>query len=245
MNNDLLLTIDYGNTNPHVGFFKNQSLKKCIPLKKIKFWPKSEDALLVLSKVGKVEKNFFKKKGAFFDLSELRSGDHFLDMPINYNQELGEDRLYQAYYAFHHFLNLDIDQVILIDSGTFTTIDVINEKGFEGGLILPGLSLLKKTYERGEKLKKSVKGLSDSASSFGLGHSTQGSIQCALSSMLEGSIKRAQGDTDKKNLFILTGGKAENFYDLVGPNLLTKRLQLIPNLIHFSLEYIFRSTALI
>jgi pantothenate kinase type III len=72
----------------------------------------------------------------------------FLDMPVNYTETLGEDRLIQAYYLFEKYRQ----KVVLIDSGTFSTVDFVDIKGFNGGFILPGLGSILKSYSYGEQL---------------------------------------------------------------------------------------------
>lgn len=75
--------------------------------------------------------------------------NNFLDMHVDYANSIGDDRLINAYYAFKKNSN---KTTLIIDSGTFTTVDIIEPKGFLGGYILPGIAGIKSLYKTGEKL---------------------------------------------------------------------------------------------
>ncbi|MCL1947659.1 MAG: type III pantothenate kinase [Chitinivibrionia bacterium] len=61
------------------------------------------------------------------------------NLRINYSQTLGIDRIVDAVAALALFPNRDL---IIIDSGTATTIDCVNSKReFLGGFILPGIKI--------------------------------------------------------------------------------------------------------
>ena len=70
-------------------------------------------------------------------------------MPVNYAKSLGEDRLIQAFYAFKKLK----ESVLVIDAGTFVTMDVVTKNGFEGGYIIPGTKNYFKTFQNGEQLE--------------------------------------------------------------------------------------------
>jgi type III pantothenate kinase len=58
---------------------------------------------------------------------------------LNYSQTLGIDRIVDAIAAITLFPNRDL---VVIDSGTATTVDCINAKGeFLGGFVLPGIKI--------------------------------------------------------------------------------------------------------
>ena len=54
-------------------------------------------------------------------------------MPVHYQKSLGEDRLALAYYAYKTLQS----PTMIIDGGTFLTIDFVNSDGFLGGYIAP------------------------------------------------------------------------------------------------------------
>jgi len=136
MSATLLLTLDIGNTNPHVGWFLDDELKKVTPLKQLT--AESVDAvgarkvISITSKVGG-EHDFSWLNP--HDLTQWRNLKGFLGMPFKYAGTLGADRLVQIYYLFQ----TNPIPTVLIDAGTFTTVDLIDESGHLGGVILPGL----------------------------------------------------------------------------------------------------------
>lgn len=80
---------------------------------------------------------------------ELRSQNKLFNFSIHYEETLGEDRLIAAFYQYQ----MTQGPFCLIDSGTFTTVDFVDERGFQGGFILPGLALLQDSYNQGAKLR--------------------------------------------------------------------------------------------
>jgi pantothenate kinase type III len=77
-------------------------------------------------------------------------GKKFFGMPVEYSETIGADRLIGAYGVFHK----EIKPTLLIDAGTFLTIDLITDQGLIGGYILPGLNLITKDYEEGAMLSE-------------------------------------------------------------------------------------------
>jgi pantothenate kinase type III len=77
---------------------------------------------------------------------------NFLGMPVHYSQTIGDDRLIAAFY----FFKTSKKKQLLIDSGSFTTIDLVDKKGFHGGFILPGWNKIKDCYLEGENLKSTA-----------------------------------------------------------------------------------------
>ena len=136
-------SIDNGNTNPHVGLFENEELISVTPLKDFIFDP---DLPTIASSVGP-RSNLSGLR--YIDLSKYREEDSFLDMPVEYEKTLGEDRLHQAYFIFKKESDT---QSLLIDAGTFTTVDFIDSTGFKGGFIFPGIKTQLNSYGQGAQL---------------------------------------------------------------------------------------------
>jgi pantothenate kinase type III len=84
---------------------------------------------------------------ADLDVAQLRKKNSFLEMELNYSTTLGIDRLVCAYALFPA-----TEKLIVIDTGSFTTVDSIDDRSFYGGPILPGLELISSTYEKGAQL---------------------------------------------------------------------------------------------
>jgi len=83
-----------------------------------------------------------------YNVADYFKDNTFLDMPVSYGESLGHDRLVLAYYCF----KMNHKHKIVIDTGTFTTLDSVDIKGFNGGYILPGLGSILKSYESGDQL---------------------------------------------------------------------------------------------
>lgn len=156
-----LVTLDFGNTNPHAGLFqKHQNewqLIKICPLNELNIFlvqlqMTPDNTSLVLAEVKSREEELASLQQAGFLVTRVQEywrGIKFAGMPVNYAKTLGEDRLIQAYYCFKKMK----ENILLIDAGTFTTLDLVTASGFEGGYIIPGLTNYFTTYSKGEQLK--------------------------------------------------------------------------------------------
>jgi type III pantothenate kinase len=212
--NSFILTIDSGNTNSTCCLFGKdadlitnfdfQSLKKIIT----EYDLKSENTHTIVSSVSqrKIDIPFHSVQA-----KSLFANNKFLDMPIHYNETLGIDRIAAAYFCY----KLNNFSKLIIDTGSFTTVDHVDIRGFNGGFILPGLNLLSETYRNGDQLYKAQINedcsLEDTLAQFP--QTTQQAInQGALISFLT-PIKSVIQSHNFKHI-ILTGGNAkaiENF----------------------------------
>ncbi|MFI5390668.1 MAG: type III pantothenate kinase [Bacteriovoracales bacterium] len=213
-----IYTIDNGNTNPHVGIFKEGHLEKVVPLKDCQF--NEANAEIILSSVGR-DINLSEKK--IFNVKDLKSEKKFLDMPVDYSASLGMDRLACAYWVFKNRVKNE-EKVLLIDAGTFTTYDLISKKGHEGGFIFPGLQTFLKTYAAGANLPildlKNVN-LRDEVN---LPHCTEDAIGEAAKVYFQMTFQSLL-ETFKPGLIITTGGEGKYFSEAC----------FIPHLIHMAL----------
>ncbi len=141
-----VITIDNGNTNPHAGIFEQNKLTAVVPLKS--FVPRPDD-ILIASDVGAPH-----HLPLTIDLKTKRHTNahpFFLDMKVNYAETLGDDRLISGYYIFKKILQPN-EKYLLIDAGTFITMDLVTAHGFEGGFIFPGLKTFLHSYAKGAQL---------------------------------------------------------------------------------------------
>ena len=228
-----IITIDNGNTNPHVGIFINDKLESIIPLKD--FSPLDDDFIL-LSDVGAAL-----PFAPSFDLKSMRKTkdnlNTFFDMPVHYANSLGDDRLIASYSVFKDIKSSE--KVLLIDAGTFITMDLISEKGFLGGYIFPGLNVFLSTYQQGQKLF--VPEIKNEVLNLGLPSTTEDAIlkatDCYLESILESIINKTS-----PNKIVLTGGSSEFVKNkILKFNLLEVQLETYHHLIHLSLYSIFQN----
>lgn len=156
-----LVTLDFGNTHPHAGLFQkaqgNWELAKVVPLNEL--WPylnqlgmSAHNTSVVLCEVRSREEEINKLQEQGFLVTRVKEywrGSRFSGMPVHYAPTLGEDRLIEAFYCFKK----EKSPTLIIDAGTFVTLDVVSEEGFMGGYIVPGTEAYFSTYKKGEQLK--------------------------------------------------------------------------------------------
>lgn len=220
-----IITIDNGNTNTSVGIFKDGTLTQVIPFKN---YIKNPNDFILISSVGAP----LDLKPSV-DLKKFRSPTSFFDMPVSYSQTLGEDRLVASYYIYKK-LNPK-EKVLLIDSGTFMTCDLISHNGFEGGYILPGLDKFLSLYSQGKQLLTFTKtDIVDFNLNGNLPQNTKDAIleatKLTLKSALLNIISAASPDR-----IILTGGNANEIKKLIS---LEAHVELDHHLVHLALELI-------
>jgi len=144
-----LLSIDIGNTN---ALCLDHSSGESFPFNEsINFnqYPK-----IIFSSV--LNPKDMKSKFQWFNFDQYTNAkdfiqdNTFLKMPINYTtHSIGIDRVLCAYSIFKSEAQ---GEHIVIDAGTFTTIDHVNSKGFQSGFIAPGIDGYISLYNEGSKL---------------------------------------------------------------------------------------------
>ena len=156
-----LITLDFGNSNPHAGIFEKNngawSLLKVTPLTELPIFlnqlgMNAHNSSVVLCEVKSREEEITKLQEQGFLVTRLKHywrGAKFAGMPVNYAKTLGEDRLIEAFYCYKK----ETLPTLLIDAGTFVTMDIISSDGFRGGYIIPGLDAYFSSYNKGEQLK--------------------------------------------------------------------------------------------
>ncbi len=125
-------------------------------------------------------------------------------------EALGVDRWLALIAARHHYAT----PACIVDCGTAITLDVIDALGYHrGGLISPGLTLMKQALARGtEQLS-----LSDTQFTFGLAKKTDAAIYNGTLASAVGLIEHLWTQHQGSQL-ILTGGDA----NLIAKHLLTQ-----------------------
>lgn len=228
-----IITIDNGNTNPHVGIFQDEKLESIIPLKD--FILQKNDFLLV-SDVGvplSLKPSFDLKTKRL----TIESDNYFFEMPVHYSENLGDDRLIAAYALFKKITSEET--ILLIDAGTFITMDIVSELGFMGGFIFPGINAFLSTYKRGTQLKVLEPKIDFKI--LDLPHSTEeailGAVEYYINSILESLIKKTS-----PSKIVITGGSLELIKNkILKLNLSKVQLESCPHLIHSSLFSIYQN----
>lgn len=231
-----IVTLDFGNSHPNAALFKRNG-QQCehltsVPLNELdaaleKFQFTPDNAQLVLSEVKPQDDilNSLQQKGYLLTrLKDYWRGNRFAGMPVQYAETLGEDRLIQAYGTYRAHKD---KRTLIIDAGTFVTLDLVDESGFRGGYILPGTKAYFESFQQGDQLKSITLEADadptlprDSASAMARSYQ-------AFAALAHNLVEQY-----KVNQVFLTGGGAslwEEFFHDHKPSL---HVQVTPNLLH-------------
>jgi type III pantothenate kinase len=227
----MLLAIDIGNTDTVVGVFENNRLVDHFRvasnhtltvdecgffvtglLKKLNIESKQLDRVVIASVVPRLQPVYEKMSDKYLAIKALVvSSETKLPIRIGYENPaaVGADRIANAVAAYKQFGG----PIIVVDFGTATTFDVIDEKGvYLGGVIAPGpetssRELVKKAarlFEVNIERPKNV-----------IGRNTADSIKSGLFygtiGLVDSIIERILGELGQKAKVIATGGLAEEF----------------------------------
>jgi len=213
----MILAIDIGNTNISCGIFKGPKLIKQfdIPAKSrfktnlIKRFKNISEisASIICSVVPEQTKVILRDLIALTGKKPYIIGKHLTVPMINLYRkpkQVGQDRLVNAYAAS----SLYRAPLIVIDSGTATTFDVISKnKAYLGGLITPGMDISLKALKEKTALLPQVK---LTKPQMLIGRDTKNSILSGVvfgtADLCCGLAKRIKQHLGKKALIIGTGG---------------------------------------
>lgn len=232
-------TFDIGNTNPHVGIWKKGKLEEVRPLEPHNISDKLKDFPVDKTIVCSVSKSI-PSADVFQEFSKSKTQDpkSFLGMPVNYENTLGHDRLILAAYIYQA---LHKRPSLVIDAGTFITMDFLDEEGLQGGFIIPGFKTLEKSYQVGSQLFSSsdLSSLFSNTSweKYSWPSTTKEAIDGghkflakALLEKVESAAKKLKEAHPELNI-IITGGCG----DLFAKQLNTQDFH--PHLLHYSLYF--------
>ncbi|MDW7988333.1 MAG: type III pantothenate kinase, partial [candidate division WOR-3 bacterium] len=156
----MLIAIDVGNSNIHLGEFTGKKLR----LKKSFCFPHTEDGYrefytqlaryslndaLIISDAR--SNKALRKNEEFLHIAQrfckfiILQSNKFWGLKIHYQpkQSLGTDRIIGAYCAYLDYRK----DLVTVDFGTATTINLVTKKGeYLGGLILPGVASIINSY---------------------------------------------------------------------------------------------------
>lgn len=228
-----LITLDFGNTHPHAGLFHKMQNKweliKVVPWVEINLYLDQlgmtpNNTSMVLCEVKSREEELLPLIHQGFLLTRVKDywkGSRFAGMPVHYASSLGEDRLILAHYCYKK----EKVPTLIIDAGTYVTMDVIDEAGFQGGYILPGIDAYQSSFQGGEQLKELIVTPEFSES---LPKTSLEAMSWGYSSFI--SFAREIMSKHQISKVVLTGGKSTTWSN-------TLSVQPQPNLIHLALHH--------
>lgn len=124
-------------------------------------------------------------------------------------KEVGADRLVNAVGAHMKYKGA----LVLVDSGTATTFDVISKDGdFEGGIIAPGINLsLRALHEAAAKLPRIAIAKPEKVIGRGTVEAMQSGVFWGYIGLIDGLIDKIREEDDRDFTVIGTGGVASLF----------------------------------
>jgi type III pantothenate kinase len=224
----VLLAIDVGNTQTHIGMFRDGALveswrfatwrestadelaSQCANLLGLRGLDLGEiDAAIVSSVVPQLAHEYETVSDRYLNGRllvvgpELRSG-----MPIRMEipQELGADRLVNALAAYHRFHGA----CVVVDFGTAITYDAVSSEGeYLGGIIAPGIEIsMEALTERAAKLPK----VDLETPQELIGRTTQAAIRSGIiygfAGQVDGILGRLREELGVEARAVATGGLA-------------------------------------
>lgn len=231
-----IITIDIGNTNQNFSLFNKDNelvyFGKLSELnsKLLRYNIDKRDAQIFVSSVA--DENLSKMPSQYTLVRQFFKDKLFIDMPVHYTSTLGDDRYINAY----HLYKLNDKNKLLIDTGTYTTIDYIDQDGLRGGIILPGLRHIEKTYSYGENLAK-YKDFNYSDIKTKLAHNTQEAISYGILHSSFAPIIEYINSYPIQEVYI-TGGNAQVCANYIQSKIEHLNIILSPQMIHRSLLYV-------
>jgi type III pantothenate kinase len=248
----MLLTVDIGNTSITVGLFddnalveefrlasdKDLSQEEYEVLLKTLFKASKIDGCIIASVVEELNKKFKAAVDEVFKInaillsSECKTG---VKIAIKNPKEAGADRIANACGAFMLYNR----PCIVIDFGTATSFDIINEKGeFIGGVIAPGLNLQMKVLNTfTSKLPKIDVAKSEKAIGSNTSEAILSGVIRGSACMIDGLVEQCEKELNAKATLIATGGYSSLIssylkrpFDFINPTLTLEGLRFLYNL---------------
>jgi type III pantothenate kinase len=250
----MLLTVDIGNTNVHVGVFEGETLRGTWRLGTDVERVTDEYAILLIGLLGtkgiaptdirecvlgstvpSLTQTFQDLIRGYFHVhalvvgSGVRTGVRILyDTP----RDVGVDRIIDAVAALRLH---GPPPLIIVDCGTATVFDAISKEGdYLGGAIAPGIGLSAETlFARASKLYRVELLKPQTAIGKNTVHALQSGIMFGYVGLVEGIVARFKRELGGSARVIGTGGWAKTIaketevIDLVDPNLTLHGLRFI------------------
>ena len=248
----MLLTADIGNTSITLGLFddnalveefrlasdKDLSQEEYEVLVKTLFRPFKIGGCIIASVVDELSKKFKSavddtfKVNSLLLTSELKTG---VKIALKNPKEAGADRIANACGAFMLYNR----PCIVVDFGTATSFDIINQQGeFIGGIITPGLNLQMKVLN---KFTSKLPKIDVAKSDVTIGRTTADAILSGVirgsACMIDGLVEQCEKDLGAKATLVATGGYSglissylNRPFDFINPTLTLEGLRFLYNL---------------
>lgn len=250
----MLLAIDSGNTNVVFAVFEGETVKgvwRChnnpkrtadeyaVWLTQLMslsgIFPKDIDAAIIATVVPEARFNLITVCQKYFGCEPLMIGDPALEIGVKIKidrpEQVGADRLVNTIAAHERFKHA----LIIVDFGTATTFDVIDEEGaFCGNVIAPGINLSMYALSMASALLPHV---AVQKTDKVIGKATVPAMQSGVFwgyiSMIEGLVRRIREEYGEKLMVVATGGLAPLFaetsdaIDEIDPNMTIRGLEII------------------
>ena len=137
-----------------------------------------------------------------------------LDLVYPKPEEIGQDRIANAIAAQEYYGT----PAVVIDMGTAVTFDIVSSKGYEGGIIAPGLAIMRNSLHDQTALLPELSEEDLVAVEGALGKSTLQAMQLGVaigfSGMIEALLKRVREELQSKGepepVVLSTGGSIAN-----------------------------------
>lgn len=235
-----LITLDFGNSHPHAGLFHKSGQEwkfiKAVPWEELSIYLDQlqmtpSNTTMVLCEVKNRDEELSSLQHQGFLITRVKDywkGNRFAGMPVSYAKSLGEDRLIQAFYAYKKLKQ----NILIIDAGTFVTLDIVTKNGFLGGYILPGIEAYFPIFKKGELLKDVELNANISAS---LPTTTTEAISDSYFAFATLAQKLIKDHNIEKVL--LTGGSNATWKEMLETLNLPTDVQVDPTLIHSALHF--------
>lgn len=217
----MLLTSDIGNTNITLGLFEGDAFKAELRIPSDRDMSGAEyelllksllkdysiDSCVIGSVVEELNEKFISSIKNIFGIEPL-----FVSTGINLGikvvtdrpNEVGADRIANASGASRLYKT----PIIVVDFGTATSFDIVNEKGeFMGGVIAPGINLQMKSLN---KFTSKLPRIDAAISSRAIGTNTTEAILSGVirgsAAMIDGLVAQCEEELGQKVTLVATGG---------------------------------------
>lgn len=248
----MLLTADIGNTSITLGVFDADALVESFRLASDKDLSQEEYEVLLKTlcrsfniegcifasvvdelndKFRSAIENVFKINPIILT-SECNTG---VKIAIDNPKEAGADRIANACAAFMLYSR----PCIVVDFGTATSFDIVNEKGeFIGGVIAPGLNLQMKVLN---KFTSKLPKIDVATSNKAIGSNTTDAILSGVirgsACMIDGLVEQCEKELGQNVTLVATGGYSglissylKRPFDFINPTLTLEGLRFLYNL---------------